>query len=161
MAEEMWFTSQQGTLELTRHLFSVGNYIFFPGSIAARLWSWSLRVNFIWRSTFFYKEFYNRTILNFIHFKGYTQHSCFTQLYKTNYLIEWLAISHGYLWQMYQLRGKTLADSVAISGRGRNFQTTHVQQNSWQEEWRAMAVSYVRTDSFLFLTYITVWQNRK
>jgi len=28
------------------------------------------------------------------------------QLYKTNYLTEWLAISHGCLWQMYQLRKK-------------------------------------------------------
>jgi hypothetical protein len=77
-------------------------------------------MNFIWRLTFFYKEFYNLTIFNFIHFKGYRRHSCFRQLYKTNYLIEWLAISYGCLWQMYQLWGKkNLADSVAIYGRGR------------------------------------------
>jgi len=53
-----------------------------------------------------FNHFYNRTVLNFIHFKGHKQHSCFRQLYKTNYLIEWLAISHGCLWQMYQLRKK-------------------------------------------------------
>jgi len=58
-------------------------------------------------------------ILSFIHFKGYRQHSCFRQLYKTNYLIEWLAISHGCLLQMYQLWGKNLANSVAIYGPGR------------------------------------------
>jgi hypothetical protein len=52
------------------------------------------------------KNFITFSILNFIHFKGYRQHSCFRQLYKTNYLIEWLASSHGYLWQMYQLRRK-------------------------------------------------------
>ena len=60
---------------------------------------YELRMNFIWRETF-YKEFYNCTILNFIHFKGYRQHSCFRQLYKTNYLIEWLTISHGCLWHV-------------------------------------------------------------
>ena len=36
-------------------------------------------------TSFFYKEFYNRTILNCIHFKGYIQHSCFRQQHKTNY----------------------------------------------------------------------------
>jgi len=69
-------------------------------------------MNFEWISfgvkPSFYKEFYNRTILNFIHFKGYRQHSCFRQLYKTNYLVEWFAISHGWLWHMYQLREKIL-----------------------------------------------------
>jgi len=49
-----------------------------------------------------------KTIRNFIHFKGYRQHSCFRQLYKTNYFIEWIAISHGCLWQMYQLRKQIL-----------------------------------------------------
>jgi hypothetical protein len=34
-------------------------------------------------------------------------------------LIEWLAISHGCLWQMNQLKKKNLADSVAIYGWGR------------------------------------------
>ena len=65
-------------------------------------------MNFTWCSTFFYKEFYKSTKLNCIHFKGYRQHSCFRQLYKTNNLIEWHAISHGCLWQMYQLREKKI-----------------------------------------------------
>jgi len=65
------------------------------------LWTWNE-----FHLVFFYKEVYNRTILNFIHFKVSRQHSCFRQPYKTNYLIEWLAVSHGCLWWMYQLRGK-------------------------------------------------------
>jgi len=48
------------------------------------------------------------------HFRPPTQISI-----TTNYLIEWLAISHGCLWQMYQLRKKNIADIVAICGRGR------------------------------------------
>ena len=45
----------------------------------------------------------------------YWQHSCFRQLYKTNYLIEWLAISHGCLWRMYQLRKKKILPIVLPS----------------------------------------------
>jgi hypothetical protein len=48
-------------------------------------------------------------------FKGYRQHSCFRQLYKTNYLIEWLTISHGCLWQMYQLKKKKILPIVLPS----------------------------------------------
>ena len=69
---------------------------------------YELSLNFIWHETFFYEEFYICTILSFIYFKGYRQHSCFRQMYKTNYLIEWRAISHGCLWQMYQLREKNI-----------------------------------------------------
>jgi len=36
-----------------------------------------------------------------------------------NYLMERLAVSHGCLRQMYQLREKNLADIVVIYGRGR------------------------------------------
>ena len=60
-------------------------------------------------------------ILNFIHFKGYRQHSCFRQLYKTNYLIEWLAVSHGLLWQMYQLRKKNLPILLPSMVEAENF----------------------------------------
>ena len=50
-----------------------------------------------------------------MHFKGYRQHCCFRQLYKTNYLIEWLAISHRCLWQMYQLKRKKILPIVLSS----------------------------------------------
>jgi hypothetical protein len=105
-------------------IFKAGTATFELGSPFLNCWKrrrrvlinfYELRMNLI----FFYKEFYNRTILGFVHFKGYRQHSCFRQLYKTNYLIEWPAILQGCLWQMYQLRKKNLADIVAIYDRGR------------------------------------------
>jgi hypothetical protein len=74
------------------------------------------------------QEFYNCTILNFIHFKWYRQHCCFRQLYKTNYLIEWLAISHGCLWQMYQFGGKILPIETASVVEADNF-SDHPRSN--------------------------------
>jgi hypothetical protein len=108
-------------------IFKAGTATFKLGSPFLNCWKrkrgvpinfYDLRMNLICRYTFFYKEFYNRTILNFIHFKGYRERSRFRQLYKTNYLTEWLAISHEFLWQMYQLRKKNIADIVAIYVRG-------------------------------------------
>jgi hypothetical protein len=91
---------------------------------------YELGMNLIWRWTFFYKEFYNRMILNFIHLKGYKHHSCFRQLYKTNYLIEWLAISCGCLWQMYQLREKILPIVLPYMVEAENF-SDHPHIRHW------------------------------
>jgi len=96
--------------------------------------------------TSYYKEFYNRTILSFINFKGYRQHSCFRQLYKTNYLIEWLAVSHGCLWQIYQLREKKSCRYCChLWSMPRTFQTTHVDihnqlldRMTWNFTWMLM-----------------------
>jgi hypothetical protein len=77
-------------------------------------------------------------ILNFIHFKGYRQHSCFRRLYKTNYLIEWLAISHGCLWQITNLGGKILANSVVIYGQNREIfrPPTYFRNQLWPSSRR-------------------------
>jgi hypothetical protein len=111
------------TYSLT-YYFKAGTATFKLGSPFLNCWKlnfYELAMNFIWRKTVFYKEFYNRTILNFIHFKGYRQHSCFRQLYKTNYLTEWLAISHGCLWHMYQLRKKILPIVLPCMVEAENF----------------------------------------
>ena len=117
-------------------IFKADTATFKLGSLFLNCWKrsrtvhvyfYELRMNFIWRETFFYKEVYNRTILSFIHFKWYRQHSCFRQLYKTNYLIEWLAISHGCLWQMYHFRKKKSSRYCChLWSRPKTFQTTCV-----------------------------------
>ena len=72
------------------------------------------------------QRIFNHTILNFIHFKGYRQHSCFRPLYKTNYLIEGLAISHGCLWQEYQLRKETLPIVLPSMIEAEKFSESHI-----------------------------------
>jgi len=82
------------------------------------------------------------TILSFIHFKGYRQHSCFRQLFKTNYLIEWLAVSHGCLWRMYQLKKKTLPILLPSVVEAENF-SDHPRRDQWQVGTAVLMIIHV------------------
>ena len=81
--------------------------------IKCNIWRVAVRRSYIWDA-------------RFLKVKGYRKHSCFRELYKTNYLIEWLAISHGCLWQMYQRRKKSFRYCCRLWSRPRTFQTTHI-----------------------------------
>jgi hypothetical protein len=93
--------------------FKAGRATFQLGSPFLNCWKWRRKVphKLLWtwnELNVLLQRIFNHMILSFIHVKGCRQHSCFRQLYKTNYLIEWRAASHGCLWQTYQLRGKIL-----------------------------------------------------